>query len=123
MDSLFYPVSDSYSNLTCLFCGHKFIAYYYATQETKIQDYFRPSSSGEGVVHLLYTSSTQMNEYVCRFCPPGARTYTQVLGAGCGNLGKHMKSQHEGDIEYWLKQHRGIELTGNTLDNNNQHVT
>jgi hypothetical protein len=58
-----------------------------------------------------------MNEYVCRFCPPGARTYTQVLGAGCGNLGKHMKSQHEGDIEYWLKQHRGIELIGNTLDN------
>ena len=60
---------------------------------------------------------TNLNEYVCRFCPNNSRTLTQVLGAGCGNLGKHMRSQHPEEIIPFLKHHRGMESKGNTLDN------
>ena len=67
---------------------------------------------------IYYTAHpTNLNEYVCRFCPNNSRTLTQVLGAGCGNLGKHMRSQHPEEIIPFLKHHRGMESKGNTLDN------
>jgi hypothetical protein len=70
---------------------------------------------------IYYTPHpTKHNGYVCKFCPSGSKLYSQVKGAGCGNLGKHMKSQHSADIIPYLKHHRltkGAEDYGNSLDN------
>jgi hypothetical protein len=88
-----------------LFCGHNFTALLYLNfkvimsnkrQRAKI------SLSSEPVKKewfIYYTPHpTKHNGYVCKFCPSGSKIYSQVKGAGCGNLVKHMKSQHSADI-------------------------
>jgi hypothetical protein len=114
-------VSESVSKLTSLFCGDNFTAYLIMpNKRQRINVFSNDYPIGEEWFIYFTPDCTKHNGYVCKFCPPGSKIYTQVKGAGGGNLGKHMKSQHSADITPYLKHYRqskGQENYGNTLDN------